>query len=394
MAVGLPPGIDLAANQQPRIIGSVAATWALATIALVLRFYCRRLSKAGFWWDDYLMIPAYIFTSIVSWVTMTWMIQYGFGKHIYVQPPTDIPKAVQVFLKSLFIAEICYTGTIAFAKYSILLFYWRLFHMNTFVRWSVIVLAGIVTMWCTAVFLIVVTQCRPLRGFWDKTVPAQCTVDSYKFFYGNSVPNIITDALLIAAPLPAIWTLHLQLKQKISLSVIFCLGFFVTGVSITRLIHLVNLNIADPDVTWVFRYPQIWTCVELNIAVVCACLAQLRPLLMLITTGSATTLPGSSGKANSSRSGGSSKRSFPFLSKGSYTDTEITESSSDNGQYAAERETRPLVPDKTPLRGTGYVELNDLEKGQTPNRRGGSGPGVWNVQVTTDWNVTSNISSR
>jgi hypothetical protein len=82
---------------------------------------------------------------------MTWMMQYGFGKHIYVQPPTDIPKAVQVFLKSLFIAEICYTGTIAFAKYSILLFYWRLFHMNTFVRWSVIVLTGIVTMWCTAV---------------------------------------------------------------------------------------------------------------------------------------------------------------------------------------------------------------------------------------------------
>jgi hypothetical protein len=63
-----------------------------------------------------------------------------------------------------------------------------------------------------------------LKGFWDKSVPADCTVDSYKFFYGNSTPNIITDILLMLIPLPAIWSLHLQLRQKISLSVIFLVG--------------------------------------------------------------------------------------------------------------------------------------------------------------------------
>jgi hypothetical protein len=57
---GLPPGIDLAADDQNQIIGSVSATWALATIALVMRFLCRRISKAGYWWDDWLMIPAYV----------------------------------------------------------------------------------------------------------------------------------------------------------------------------------------------------------------------------------------------------------------------------------------------------------------------------------------------
>jgi hypothetical protein len=66
MAAGHPLGIDLTANQQPRIIGLVAATWALATIALVLQFYCRRLSKAGFWWDDYLMIPAYVWLQLLN----------------------------------------------------------------------------------------------------------------------------------------------------------------------------------------------------------------------------------------------------------------------------------------------------------------------------------------
>jgi hypothetical protein len=79
------------------------------------------------------------------------MIQYGLGKHIFVQAPIRIPKAVEVFLKSLFISEVCYTGTIVFAKFSILAFYWRLFSRNTFVRWSVIAITGIVTCWGIAV---------------------------------------------------------------------------------------------------------------------------------------------------------------------------------------------------------------------------------------------------
>jgi len=70
----------------------------------------------------------------------------------------------------------------------------------------------------------VVAQCRPLRGFWDKTIPAVCSVDSKKFFYGNSIPNIATDVFLLIAPMPAIWSLKLEMKQKVSLSAIFLLG--------------------------------------------------------------------------------------------------------------------------------------------------------------------------
>lgn len=171
--MSLPPGINLADNAQPRVIGecrsapplsqgcveygrltstgAVSVTWGLAVIAIFLRFTCRRISKAGLWWDDYLMIPAFIFTTILSWITLTWMIEYGFGQHIFVQRPERIPASIMVFLKSLFIAEICYTGTIVFAKFSILAFYWRLFARNSFVRWSVITITTIVTMWGLAV---------------------------------------------------------------------------------------------------------------------------------------------------------------------------------------------------------------------------------------------------
>ena len=42
------------------IRGSVLALWFYAVLGLCLRFLARRLSKAGFWYDDWLLIPAIV----------------------------------------------------------------------------------------------------------------------------------------------------------------------------------------------------------------------------------------------------------------------------------------------------------------------------------------------
>ena len=42
--------------------GVLITGWALALTAVCLRFFARRLSKAGFWYDDWLMIPAMVST--------------------------------------------------------------------------------------------------------------------------------------------------------------------------------------------------------------------------------------------------------------------------------------------------------------------------------------------
>lgn len=45
-------------NENALIKGSIMATWALAVIVVCLRFIARRLSKARFWYDDWLVLPA------------------------------------------------------------------------------------------------------------------------------------------------------------------------------------------------------------------------------------------------------------------------------------------------------------------------------------------------
>lgn len=57
---GPPPGIDLSASQVPRILGVNIATFCLAVFAILLRFTARRLTRAAFWWDDWLMLPAIV----------------------------------------------------------------------------------------------------------------------------------------------------------------------------------------------------------------------------------------------------------------------------------------------------------------------------------------------
>ena len=49
---------DYFTNENALIKGSIIAAWALAVIAVGLRFIARRLSNARFWYDDWLILPA------------------------------------------------------------------------------------------------------------------------------------------------------------------------------------------------------------------------------------------------------------------------------------------------------------------------------------------------
>lgn len=55
-------------------------------------------------------------------------------------------------------------------------------------------------------------------------IHARCFVDDYAFFVGIAVPNIVTDALILAMPVPQLLRLQRTTSQKIALIGIFMLG--------------------------------------------------------------------------------------------------------------------------------------------------------------------------
>ena len=52
-----PSDVNLADSRQSQISGAIVSTWALALIAVALRFISRRVAKSGLWWDDWLILP-------------------------------------------------------------------------------------------------------------------------------------------------------------------------------------------------------------------------------------------------------------------------------------------------------------------------------------------------
>jgi hypothetical protein len=173
----------------------------------------------------------------------------GLGKHVWADPPD----AQYAWAVGLFIAELGYFATITCVKLSILAFYWRSFKVRSSVKIPIYVLAVIVVMWAIAVvsiqpkmrinfashlltgplqILVTIFQCQPTSAWWNRFNPThplrpdqyKCTVDSVKFFYGNAIPTIVTDILMLALPLPYITRLQLPKGQKWALTGIFLVG--------------------------------------------------------------------------------------------------------------------------------------------------------------------------
>ncbi|OJJ70086.1 hypothetical protein ASPBRDRAFT_45416 [Aspergillus brasiliensis CBS 101740] len=273
-----PPGLDLSESKRSELYGAYCSTYILAVTAVALRLVCRTVvSKVGLWWDDYMICIAVTFAT-GNFIDMVIWVYRGVGTHIYLYGMTGLYH----FLINLFVCEILYTLSICFTKYSVLLFYWRIFG-TTSIRIPIYVLAFVVTGWGLGVIFTTIFQCVPTYGFWDKSIPSHCGVSVSEFFIGNSVPNIITDWALLLLPMPYIWKLHRNASQKVALSGVFILGGFICIISIVRLIIMLNAyKVPSIDETWVFVGPSKWTAVETNIGVVSACLPSLRPLTSFI----------------------------------------------------------------------------------------------------------------
>jgi hypothetical protein len=104
-----------------------------------------------------------------------------------------------------------------------------------------------------------------------------------KIYLGGSVPNILTDIILIVLSLPYAWRLNAPLAQRIVLAGMFMMGTFISIISIVRLSIFMRIPIATAaDVTQIFREVIILGVVEINIGLVCACLPSLKPLVGML----------------------------------------------------------------------------------------------------------------
>jgi hypothetical protein len=131
-------------------------------------------------------------------------------------------------------------------------------------------------------------------------------------WYANASINIITDLMIAMLPVRSIWALQIPRQQKFALLVILTIGWFVCVVSILRLRALVVLAQHPHDSTYYSAPTAYWSAIETNLAIVCASLPALKPLVVRIIPAFSTRRGSSSRGFSSTSASSNSHRLYKF----------------------------------------------------------------------------------
>ncbi|KAI8307201.1 Satratoxin biosynthesis SC1 cluster protein 4 [Colletotrichum sp. SAR11_59] len=275
----------------------------LTPIFVGIRFWSRIKMRSGLGWDDWTILFSFVCCLLVS-ILMMVSCEYGFGQHI-----KNLSKPNKIMtLKLFYVAQIFYKITINLTKASILLLYLRIFVQRYF-RILCYTLLSIILAYMVATSASSIWQCTPIPRAWDKTIPGTC-ISLTMNWYANAGFSIATDILIMALPQHVLWKSKLPINQKKALMVVFALGLFVTITSILRMTTL-DFSTTSPDTTFDIA-STLWTLIEDNLAIICACLPMCRlPLTYIFPTVFASK----QGSSNVSSGYGSAPRS----SKGNFT---------------------------------------------------------------------------
>ncbi|KAF2139197.1 uncharacterized protein K452DRAFT_232914, partial [Aplosporella prunicola CBS 121167] len=172
-------------------------------------------------------------------------------------------------------------------KTSLMVLYLRIFGKIGHIRIIIAVVMVIVWGWAFSIVIEGFLLCRPLAFNWDQTLPGGVCGDRNAAFVAAGALNMITDVMVLVLPIPYIWALQVPASRKFGLCLIFCLGLFVSIVSIIRMDSLVKLDLSD--VTYNIPNVLMWSVIEPELALIGANLPLLRPLFARVFDQFAST---------------------------------------------------------------------------------------------------------
>ncbi|KAL8799503.1 MAG: hypothetical protein Q9182_005841 [Xanthomendoza sp. 2 TL-2023] len=202
---------------------------------------------------------------------------FGGGRHFWDIPPEWLNPYVTLIAVDGYL----YIVAITLAKISLLLFLYRIFHVDKRFRIASWIVGAVLVIWSTVTLFLTIFACRPVKASWNLKLmmdpKTTCHPKAWDVANIYGFCNIITDFALIVMPLPLIWRMQMNRKKKVGIAVVFASGFFILAVAIVRSYILYNpTGIGDP--TWSIIATKIWMSLEVNLAIMIACLPALTPL--------------------------------------------------------------------------------------------------------------------
>ncbi|KAJ5788144.1 hypothetical protein N7457_003134 [Penicillium paradoxum] len=275
MDLATTPGMQPPDGQQSRFhepynslqIGTVIAfgiTYLLATICLALRYFqAFKLTKKA---DvDLVIVTISYGLALLYFVTIVNLMDYGWGKHMWNVSLADLME----FNKHLLINTLTYLICPAVTKMAILSVLYRI-NPSKIYRVLVSIVGVAIFAYTLALCAITGGPCNPLHAGTTKCLENVAS--------SQAVLNITSDLAVIILPIPMIHNLQFSLKQKITVGCLLALGSAVTICSIARLPYVLLLG-TTADTTYTEAILGVWSIVEVNLGIICACAMRFKRLI-------------------------------------------------------------------------------------------------------------------
>lgn len=115
----------------------------------------------------------------------------------------------------------------ALCQLSICAFYLRIM-TDPGIRRTTYILMVLVTLFGLGNTFAMAFQCKPIPFFWDGwkgEMAGSCGVDVRLFGFVRGAIEIVLDLVILTLPLPVLANLQMDLKKKLQIMSMFCVGF-------------------------------------------------------------------------------------------------------------------------------------------------------------------------
>lgn len=263
----------------------LSVAWVFAGISILIvaaRFYVRIwiVRKLGI--DDYIILLT-LALGLGNSAFLTMSSSWGLGKHIGTLSAQ--PERIVHTIKWVHLCEVFSIMSPGFGRISYAFLLLSLSPPNKTRRvflWTIITIQFVVDV---AMVCISFAQCRPITGWWDHEVDADCwspTVQQNAAFFQGSVCSLV-DLILAVFPASLFWNLQMHWKQKIFLSLIMGLGIFAMIASIIKTVNLQAITQRE-DLTYAMAKLAIWWTLEAYLVLIAVSIPTIRPILRAPTT--------------------------------------------------------------------------------------------------------------
>ncbi|KAL9602506.1 MAG: hypothetical protein Q9219_001801 [cf. Caloplaca sp. 3 TL-2023] len=174
--------------------------------------------------------------------------------------------------QALFVEELAWTTSLCLLKFALIILYGRIFVSGTGRKnaWLIQITAfaavgglliGSITYYLAA--------CKPLPAAWTPNL-GHCAKQRAGWL-GTGISNLITDVIIFSVPIVWVVDLQMSLHNKITVSIQLFIGAIVSIISFTRIFFV--LKVHPSNVTGTVVRADIFSCIELNMAIVFASLS-------------------------------------------------------------------------------------------------------------------------